>query len=436
MRIAVAQLGARRHYAIPAMLHSARMLDRFYTDICANTPGVRLLKSFWPRVIQPGGVRRLFARDVLGVPASKIECFPSFAVKRITRRESHGSPGELYQAYLSANREFCRLVAGRGLGKADTVYVFNGAGLEILEMARREGLRTIIEQTDAPVPLEEELLGVERERWPEWESGGAPKSAWQPMAERERAEWDLADLVLCGSEYVREGVRQSDKIPGAIEVVPYGFREAVGEFSPERKRHDGPLRVLFVGTICLRKGIPYLLAAAKQLQGIAKIRAVGPIRVSDEIRSHLARYIELIGGVPRSDMGQEYANADVLVLPSISEGSANVCYEALAARLPVVTTPNAGSVVRDGVEGFIIPIRSADAIVEKLELLAADQPLCDALSQAARRRAMEYTWDRYQDRLVTTIQRAFSGDVSTNGPSKPGEDWGAKPQVERTPISS
>ena len=94
---------------------------------------------------------------------------------------------------------------------------------------------------------------------------------------------------------------------------------------------------------------------------------------------------------------------DVFLLPSICEGSATVIYEALAAGLPVICTPNAGSVVRDGVDGFIVPIRDPDAIMEKLEQLATNAQLLAQMSENARRRAGEYSIDAYGERLKEVL---------------------------------
>ena len=94
---------------------------------------------------------------------------------------------------------------------------------------------------------------------------------------------------------------------------------------------------------------------------------------------------------------------DVFLLPSVSEGSAGVCYEALAAGLPVITTPNAGSVVRDGIDGFIVPIRSPEAIIEKLDRLASDPDLLAFMSKNARERSADYTLERYGERLLSNV---------------------------------
>ncbi len=404
LRIAVAQIGARRHYAIPAMLWRAGLLEALYTDLCRETPLLRAVDSLLPANLRPGGLQRLLGRRVPDVPAGRIHSFPLFALRRLLRPDRGRTPDDRCRTWLEANREFGERVVAQGLGAADTAYVFNGAGLEILRHARECGLRTIVEQTSAPVEVEEALLREEHRRWPGWEYDGAAPAAWAPMAEREQDEWDLADTILCGSDFVRDGLEQVGGPVDRAAVVPYGVPDEIRAQCLPRT-DDGELHVLFAGTICLRKGIPYVMEAAQRLRSTCvRFRAVGPIAVSDAAVRELQSVLDLPGAVPRSQMPREYAWADVFVMPSISEGSANVCYEALGCGLPVVTTHNAGSVVRDGADGFIVPAGNADAIAERIDELAADRELRQAMGASARMRAGEFTWERYQERLLSAIR--------------------------------
>ncbi len=153
------------------------------------------------------------------------------------------------------------------------------------------------------------------------------------------------------------------------------------------------------------KGIRYLLEALRVLDTRQiGARLVGPIMASAEALARYRRYCSLLGPVPRSAVREHYQWADVFVLPSICEGSATVTYEALACGLPVITTPNAGSVVRDGIDGFIVPIRDAEAIAEKLDLLASNPKLLAEMSLNARERALEFSWERYGERLVRAVR--------------------------------
>ena len=103
--------------------------------------------------------------------------------------------------------------------------------------------------------------------------------------------------------------------------------------------------------------------------------------------------------MPFHEVHALFQDADILVYPSLHEGSAFVTYEALASGLPVITTPNAGSVVRDGVEGYIVPVRDVDALAERIERLRADLTLRARMAASARARALEFTWDAYRARV-------------------------------------
>ena len=188
-------------------------------------------------------------------------------------------------------------------------------------------------------------------------------------------------------------------------MVSYGVEPS--HFASTRAPYDGrrPLRVLFVGGVSLRKGPQYLVQALEELNSIQVVtRLVGPVAIREPYRRRWQTRVELTGQVSRTGVRRHYEWADVFVFPSICEGSAMVTYEALAAGLPVITTANAGSVVRDGVDGFIVPIRDAAAIAEKMDRLAANPELLKKMSFAARDMAQEFSWEKYGERLVATVK--------------------------------
>jgi glycosyltransferase involved in cell wall biosynthesis len=107
--------------------------------------------------------------------------------------------------------------------------------------------------------------------------------------------------------------------------------------------------------------------------------------------------------VPRSEIHRQFSWADVFLLPSICEGSATVCYEALSFGLPVITTPNTGSVVRDGIDGFVVPIRNTESIIEKLVRFDSDRDLLALMSRNARQRSADFTVEKYGERLLSSL---------------------------------
>jgi glycosyltransferase involved in cell wall biosynthesis len=130
---------------------------------------------------------------------------------------------------------------------------------------------------------------------------------------------------------------------------------------------------------------------------------VGQNRLPDEAVRTLSEHLQLCGPIPRAEMQKQYDWADVFLLPSLCEGSATVVYEALSAGLPVICTFNTGSVVRDDAEGYIVPIRDADAIVEKLLHLANHPNLLSEMSVNSAARAKQFSLSAYRDRLLAAI---------------------------------
>ncbi len=82
-----------------------------------------------------------------------------------------------------------------------------------------------------------------------------------------------------------------------------------------------------------------------------------------------------LGFVPHAKLHEAYQSADVFVFPSLAEGGVYVIYEALAAGLPCIVSANAGSAVRDGIEGFVVPVGDVEALAARLTQLAGDEAL-------------------------------------------------------------
>jgi glycosyltransferase involved in cell wall biosynthesis len=141
---------------------------------------------------------------------------------------------------------------------------------------------------------------------------------------------------------------------------------------------------LFVGQVNLRKGVPYFLEMLRRLRPKSfEARLVGSIQLKSEV---LARYSDLCtftGAVPRAQMPYHYAWADVFVFPSLCDSAPGATNEALAAGLPIITTPGAGTAIEDGVEGWIVPNRDIEALVNRIEQLDADRKLLSQFSHNA-----------------------------------------------------
>lgn len=398
--VVVSQLGARMHYAVPRIFASEGQLAHFYTDICATNGWPRLVNSL-PRSLLPSSIKRLTGRVPQGVPPELTSTFPNFGIRSAIRRLQEKNVIEHMANAVWAGSKFSRLVASSGFHNAAGLYAFGGEALEQMQAAKQQGMWTAVEQMNAPREDLEELVKGEHQNFPDWAGLYTDNPNALAFAGREKAEWELADIIVCPSEFVRRNVVARGGPAERCVVVPYGIDPQFP--AQEIIRIGGPLRILTVGEVGLRKGSPYVAEAARLLGKSATFRMAGPCKLSPEVKARLSQSVELRGIIPRAEMAKEYEWADVFLLPSICEGSATAIYEALAAGLPVICTENAGSVVRDGVEGFIIPIRDSEAIAKAITDLSEHPGMRAAMSESAVDRAAEFTVKRYGERLIEAL---------------------------------
>lgn len=379
MKIAVAQLGARRHYQQPILLQEWELLDMLYTDFYSGDRlPFNLLRHPRLKTHLPATLKRMLDRHSPALKGAKVSHFPMLAYQYArTLKQLKGQ--NTSPVFVEAGKAFCQRIIQRGLGEADTVYGFNGACLELFKHAKQQGLYCILDQTLAERFYYYQLMQTEEVHWPGWSI--APVRLVAPdreLAEREQQEQDLADHIICGSSFVKDSLMTRGLSAKKITVVPLGrVKEAAplanslslvkSSCFPWKNRPEG-LHILFAGSVGLRKGVPYLLEALRQLKGRIPFvcKAAGSIQLRSEVLEHYSDVCQFLGQVPRFDMAELYRWADVFVLPSLCEGSAMVTFEALQYGLPLIVTPNTGSIVRDGIDGSIVPIRDASAIAESL----------------------------------------------------------------------
>jgi glycosyltransferase involved in cell wall biosynthesis len=267
------------------------------------------------------------------------------------------------------NEAFGRAVTAANWAAADTVYAFNGCALEVFLEARRRGLRCVLDQSAAPWRYNTAMLGREQQRWPGWENQPADMDTGGRMIEREEAEWKLADRIVCGSRFVLDAIKTVGGPAHKTTVVTYPTPSAPP--APRRRPGGGTTHVLFVGTLQLRKGIQYFAQVANQLSGGRFVfRAIGPSLLTPSAEKRVRERVDWWGPVPRSQVWDQYRWADVFLLPTLSEGSANVCLEAVSSGLPVITSLASGLVNSDE-RSMLTSGSDIDTIVARLEALTS-----------------------------------------------------------------
>jgi starch synthase len=375
-----------------------------------------LLAEFWTTIrwdsgamlnsLLPGRVRaELNRRSYPQVPADLVRARPWREVGRLFGlRTGLAEWSRLGTAFFSVIRVCCamdRLVAKRvRRGNIGAVYGYEDCTLEAFRAARSQGIVTVYEQPAAYWRYRQKLMAEEAELSPEWADTISCLKDTQERTARKDEELELADQILTPCHHVLQTLPES--VRHKARVCPYGAPPIAGRASA--KRH-AKLRVLFVGQLTQGKGLGYLLQALRRVESLVEVTLIGSrvgrcVELDDAIASY--RYLPTL---PHSEVLAEMGQHDVLAFPSLSEGYGLVIPEALSRGLPVITTRNTGGpeIIRDGREGFFVPIRSDEAIAEKLEILAGDRDLLEAMSEAALQRASECTWQNYRELLASTI---------------------------------
>ena len=226
--------------------------------------------------------------------------------------------------------------------------------------------------------------------------------AWK--RKRKDEELNLSDIVVVPSSWARESLRFSpigDKKP--VLVIPYGT--PADDLQVRGRKPNGPFTVLFAGRIGMRKGIQYLLNAWESLHlRNARLQLAGSLGIGAK---HFARYsnLEYLGALPRVELIRRIQEADLLVLPSLAEGFGLVIGEAMALGVPVLASTNTGGpeLINNGVEGWCVSPRDADALAERIEWGYHNRDKLYEMGRSARTRAEGWTWAHYRRTLIEQL---------------------------------
>ena len=292
--------------------------------------------------------------------------------------------------------------------KPSAVYAYEDGALETFRKAKEMGIRRVYELPIGYWRAARAIYQEERERMPEWAPPLEGLADSEAKLERKDEELRGASTIIVPSTFVRDTLKMAPDMPAVpVHLNPYGGPSVFAE-NVTAPTH-GKLRVLFVGALGQRKGLSYVLRAVELLGGTVELTLIG--RKTTEHCQPLNEAVKKhrwITSAPHAEVLNEMSQHDVLVFPSLFEGFGLVILEGLSQGLPVITTPNSGGdeVLTDGVDGFVVAIRSAEAIAQKLELLAGDRALLAHMKNAALVTAQRHTWESYRKRLVGILRVA------------------------------
>ena len=359
-----------------------------------------------------GFLNRFYYSHRLSTDAAKLTISADRAVNRWLKEyliRAHGmlTMGRMMEKFAPLYGDIWQIGVLKRWKECDILHLMlHGTGLKLIRRAKDEGATVIVEPVNQHPGALNEILLEETERL-----GLKRRRQRYVIQERMIEESVAADFLLAPSRIVRDSFVARGYDVKRSAVLPYAVD--LSRFHPDATEvKDGTFRAICVAQISPRKGQIYLLEAWKRLNlPNAELLLIGALSYEmDAILRPYSGLFEHISVVPNQDLLRYYGRSSVFVLPTLEDGFAVVTAEAMACGLPVITTVNNGAadVITHGKDGLVVPIRSPEAIAERLELLYRNRELREEMSRGALAKARsELSWETYAKRVCGLYQSTF-----------------------------
>jgi starch synthase len=370
------------------------VLGEFVTSSYITSPVLQ-------KLIESLNINTLKRRFEHGLSAPKVRSNWRFEIPELFVRRIKTSSKLVTDLICARDKKFDIYVSRHILNESFSSYWgFQGSCLESLKRARAYGMTAVCEMT-SHFPFANDLLREEQRLIPEW-ADSIDFTMFPAWYEKRLVEEPyIASSVVTISSFQKRTLLSHGIEDEKIAVIPLGLDISNVKYIEEHHSlKNRPLRILYAGKVTQLKGIFYLLESMRSFnKNEVELHIIGDILGSGKaFRKYkdLYKYRPAVGQV---ELFTLYADYDLLVFPSLLEGFGLVSIEAMGAGLPVITTPNtnAAEVMKDGVNGFVVPIRDIGAITKAITRLRnMDDNSYYTMRLNARRTAENFTWLNYQ----------------------------------------
>lgn len=281
---------------------------------------------------------------------------------------------------------------------------------EAIGPAHRLGMKVCIERGSTHILHQVRVLREAAEQ-----SGVSDSGTPTEIIDRELWEYDKADAIALPTQYSASTFVAHGIAADKLIVNPYGVDPSA--FNPLLEPRVGPCRILFAGSVGVRKGIPDLLKAFGNMAPGTELHLAGPLEpgIDKLIAGYRNPRLVVHGPLPFPRLRELYRSSNIFCLPSIEEGLAQVLLQAMASGLPVVTTKIAGGeeLLPDDKAGLIVPSGDPDALAIALSSLASDPERAWKMGCNARRRIeTTFRWSHYVNRAVVAYEKLVFGEAT------------------------
>ncbi len=377
--------GAKLHaFSLAEQLDANHILDDFYTTYASQKNTI--MQKF---------VRR---QDKEIIQVSKIHTYQSMAI-----------PVKLWQSRVHIwNHLFDNWVAKRIRNSKSKVFIgWSGMSLQSIRAAKLAGMITIVERGSSHIQFQNKILTQEYARY------GLHFYTHPDVIKTELKEYEEADYISVPSLFVKRTFLEKGIPENKIFLNPYGVKIDFSNVGvQDQNNSDKVFKILYLGALSYRKGLIYLFEALNLLNiplDQFEISFIGKIDKGFEnyCKSYRKDNWNFLGHIDHYDLPNHIRSADVGIIPSIEDGFGLVIPQIMACRIPVITTTNTGGndLIKDGENGFVVPIRNTRAIAQKIDFLYHDREKLEQMKIKALETVLKgYTWTDYGNRYTEFIK--------------------------------
>jgi alpha-maltose-1-phosphate synthase len=409
--IILSHSGKQHSYHVAKAMYQLELLERFYTSSYVTS-------SFLQRMAESQIQSILSRRFVSGLPGILVDSNWRFEIPEILIRKMFGKGLATQRAVYRRDVNFDKFVAKQIIKLNRTTQIesplfwgFQGSSYTSVSTANQLGWTSVCELATAHVVSAKKILGEEARLNPEW-AKSIDNLVFPAQYEKRLEEEPLvAKKVIAASSFTKNSLLEVGVKDENIILLPLGFDAESISYHEENfsSPTDRPLRLLFAGTVTQRKGIKYLLEALKKLNAgkDVELHIIGGIQGPvDPLKKYSGLYF-YHGPMSQTELFGKYEEFDALVLPTVFEGFGLVILEAMAAGLPVITTPHSigPELISNGKNGYVVPIRDVEKLEAAISLLLNKSGVeYLQMRKEARKEAMHFSWSNYTNSLSNILK--------------------------------
>lgn len=292
------------------------------------------------------------------------------------------------------------------LENLDILIGWSGFSLKSFELAKKEKCIKILERGSTHIEHQLNILKEEYEI-----NNLQPILPSDYVVKKEKKEYEIADYITVPTDFAKDTFLSKGFPEKKIIKIPYGVDLTQFRNNKYIKR-DAKFRIIYTGSISIRKGVIYLLKAFSELNlENSELLLIGNIESDIEPlikKFRVSKNIIFKKSIKQLELSKYYSISDLFITCSIEEGLSMVQLQAMSCKLPVICTQNSGGneIIDNGINGFILPIRNVDILKSKILFLYENKSICSRMGLEAERKVKSYfSWESYGKNVISTYRK-------------------------------